>query len=95
MTVDPDDIVVLCSRVEDGPSGVLGSTKEVCCQCLRPVWLSPATRATVEREAKEYKVLCLVCGEKRLRENPSPDDKLMMPSVEQLREIAKGLSERN
>ena len=95
MTVNPDDIVVLCSRVEDGPSGVYGSTKEVCCECLRQVWLSPATRATVEREGKEYKILCLVCGEKRFRENPSADDKLMMPSLEQLREIAKGLSELN
>jgi hypothetical protein len=95
MKFDPDDIVVLCSRVEDGPSGVAGSTKEVCCQCLRQVWLSPATRATVERDGKEYKILCLVCGEQRFRENPSPDDKLMMPSLEQLREIAKGLSERN
>jgi hypothetical protein len=81
MTVNPDDIVVLC--------------KEICCQCLRQVWLSPATRATVEREGKEYKILCLVCGEARLRENPSPDDKLMMPSVEQLREIVKSLSELN
>jgi hypothetical protein len=95
MTVNPDDIVVLCTRVEDGPSGVAGSTKEICCQCLRQVWLSPATRATVEREGKEYKILCLVCGEARLRENPSPDDKLMMPSVEQLREIVKSLSELN
>src|SRR5260370_20919147 len=96
MTLDPDDIVVLCSRVEEGrPSGVSGSTKEICCECLRQVWLSPATRATVEREAKEYKILCLVGGEKRFRENPSPGDKLMMPSVEQLREILKGLSEMN
>ena len=95
MAVDPDDIVVLCNRVEDGPSSVPGSTKEVCCQCLRQVWLSPATRATVEREEKDYKILCLYCGEKRLRENPSPDDKLMMPSVEQLREIMKRLAESN
>jgi hypothetical protein len=49
----------------------------------------------VEREGKEYKILCLACGEKRLRENPSADDKLMMPSVEQLREIVKGLTELN
>lgn len=52
MTVNPDDIVVLCTRVEDGPSGVAGSTKEICCQCLRQVWLSPATRATVERKGR-------------------------------------------
>jgi hypothetical protein len=95
MTVHPDDIVVLCSRVEDGPSSVPSSSKEVCCQCLRQVWLSPATRATVEREAQDYKILCLVCGEKRLRENPSPDDQLMMPSAEQLREIVKSLTELN
>jgi hypothetical protein len=95
MTVHPDDIVVLCSRVEDGPSGVPGSSKEVCCQCLRQVWLSPATRATVERETRDYKILCLVCGEQRLRENPSPEDQLMMPSAEQLREIVKSLTELN
>jgi hypothetical protein len=52
---------------------VPGSTKEVCCQCLRQVWLSPATRKTVEESNPEYKIVCLVCGEKRLRENPSVD----------------------
>jgi hypothetical protein len=51
--------------------------------------------ATVEREAKEYKILCLICGEKRLRENSSPDDKLMVPLPEELREIVKGLTELN
>ena len=59
--------------------------------------MSPGERRSppVEREANDYKILCLICGEKRLRENPSPDDKLMMPSPEQLREIVRGLSELN
>ena len=99
MTADPEELVVLCNRVEDGPSGVYGSTRERCHDCGKLVWLSPATRSTVEKAAgkagQPYKLLCLVCGEKRIRENPDQDDKLMPPSVEQLREIAKGLSERN
>lgn len=95
MTINPDDVVVLCCRVEDGPSGVYGSVKETCCACHKQVWLSPATRLTVERENPNYKILCLVCGEKRLRENPSEDDKLMMPSKEQWREIFKELADLN
>jgi hypothetical protein len=95
MAIGPDDVVVLCSRVEDGPSGVPGSSKEFCCQCLRQVWLSPATRKTVEESNPEYKIVCLVCGEKRLRENPSADDQLMLPSPEQLKEILKNISELN
>lgn len=96
---EPEELVVLCNRVEDGPSGVYGSTKEKCDDCHKQVWLSPATRATVERAAQEsnqpYKFLCIACGQKRLLENPSKDDKLMMPSPEQLREIFKGLLEQN
>jgi hypothetical protein len=93
MTINPDDVVVLCSLVEDGPSSVSGSTKETCYQCQKQVWLSPATRRTVERESKDYKVLCIPCGQQRLRDNPSPDDKLMPPSPEQWGEIFKGLLE--
>ena len=59
------------------------------------MWLSPATRDTVEKESKEFKILCLVCGERRLREHPSPDDKVMLPSAQQMREILKGLMEMN
>ncbi len=92
---DKDDVVVLCSLVEDGPSSVYGSTKEECCECHKQVWLSPATRDTVEKESKDFKILCLPCGERRLRENPSPDDKLMLPSAQQMREILKGLTEMN
>lgn len=99
MAVEPEELVVLCNRVDDGPSGVYGSTRESCSACRALVWLSPATRATVERASKEsgqpFKLLCLVCGEKRIRENPDHDEKLMPPSIEQLREIVKGLSEMN
>ena len=95
MKIDPDDVVVLCNRVADGPSGVPGSGKERCCLCGQQVWLSPATRTTVERASPDYKVLCIHCGAKRLRENPSPDDKLMPPSAEQIREIIKGLADLN
>jgi hypothetical protein len=92
---DPDELVVLCSLVEDGPSGVYGSTKEECSSCHKKVWLSPGTRTTVERAGPTYKLLCLPCGVKRLEEHPSPDDKLMMPSPEQLRELLKEWSELN
>lgn len=95
MAEESEDIVVLCSRVEDGPSGVYGSTKEECAECHKQVWLSPATRSTVEKAGPEYTILCIPCGERRMRNNPANDDKLMMPSVEQWREILKGLSELN
>jgi hypothetical protein len=95
MTIDPDDLVVLCNRVEDGPSGVYGSTKEECCQCHKQVWLSPATRRTAERTDANYKILCLACGAQRMQENPDPDDQVLPPSLEQLRELFKGLSEMN
>lgn len=96
---EPEELVVLCNRVEHGPSGVYGSTKERCNDCGKQVWLSPATRTTVERAAQEsgqpYKLLCMACGAKRLRENPGKDEKLMPPSPEQLGEIFKGLIEQN
>jgi hypothetical protein len=92
---DEDEIVVLCSLVEDEPSGVYGSTREECAFCHKQVWLSPATRSTVEKTGQAYRLLCIPCGEKRLRDSPSPDDKLMLPSKEQLREILKGLAELN
>ncbi len=99
MAEDPEELVVLCNLVEQGPSGVKGSTRERCGGCGKEVWLSPATRQTVERASREsgqpYKLLCLPCGEQRLRENPSKDDKLMPPSPEQLREIVKGLIEQD
>ena len=99
MAEDPEELVVLCNLVEHGPSGVYGSTRERCSGCNKEVWLSPATRETVERASREsgqpYKFLCLLCGERRLHENPSKDDKLMPPSPEQLREIVKGLIEQD
>jgi hypothetical protein len=95
MALDPDEIVVLCSLVEDGPSGVYGSTREVCASCNKAVWLSPATRSTVEKTGQEFRLLCIPCGEQRMRDNPSEDDKLMLPSPEQWREILKGIAELN
>src|SRR5437899_3197012 len=91
MASDPDEIVVLCSLVEDGPSGVFGSTREECACCRKKVWLSPATRRTVEKTGQEYKLLCIPCGEQRLQDNPSPDEKLMLPSEDQLRELRESL----
>jgi hypothetical protein len=95
MADDSDDLIVLCNRVEDGPSGVYGSAKEECCECQKQIWLSPGTRLTIEKAGKPYYLVCIACGEKRMRENPSADDKLMLPSAEQWREILKGLSELN
>jgi hypothetical protein len=93
--LDDDDVVVLCRRAEDGPSLIYGCTREKCYQCGKKVWLSPATRSTVERESQTYKILCLQCGEKRLRDHPSSDDKLMPLSKEQVRELFKGLTDLN
>ena len=92
---EDDELVVLCCLVKDGPSGVYGSTKEKCNSCGERVWLSPATRRTVERAGPIYKLLCIPCGEKRLRDSPDGDDKLMPPSEEQLREIQKNMTEWN
>jgi hypothetical protein len=49
----------------------------------------------VEKASPTYRILCLACGQKRLEEKGSPDDKLMMPSAEQWREILKGIAEQN
>ena len=92
---EDDELVVLCCLVKDGPSGVYGSTKEKCSSCGERIWLSPATRRTVEKAGPVYKLLCIPCGEKRLHDSPDGDDKLMPPSEEQLREIQKNMTEWN
>src|SRR5205823_5028920 len=88
MPSDPDELVVLCNRVEDGPSSIHGSAREACAGCHKQVWLSPATRATAEQSGNPFTILCIYCGEKRMRDNPE-DEEVMPPSAEQLRELLK------
>jgi hypothetical protein len=95
MASDPDELVVLCNRVEEGPSSIYGSAREECVDCHKQVWLSPATRATAEQSGNPFKILCIYCGEKRMRENPDEEDELMPPSPEQIRELFKGLADMN
>jgi DNA-directed RNA polymerase subunit RPC12/RpoP len=92
---EPEELVVLCCRCEDGPTLVYGSTKEKCADCGKEVWLSPGTRKTLEKAGPEYKILCIACGDRRIKENPKKDDKLMAPSLEQLKELLKHFGERN
>ena len=92
MTVNPDDIVVLCNRVEDGPERR---------RRFHQGNLLPMSSASVAvaghaghrgTRGEGLQDPLSLCGEARLRDNPSPDDKLMMPSVEQIREIVKSLA---
>lgn len=79
---------IICFRQEDSnSSGVIiveGSTLTNCCECDKPVWISPASVGVMlEGNATP---LCLYCAS-----DMPPDKGINPPNAEQLKEVIREL----
>ena len=79
-----DEMVMVCTRVEDLSIPVEGSKTFTCADCGKDVWVSPATYLEHGHDAI---AVCILCSIPRIRADP--DAKVMPVSEDQIEELRR------
>lgn len=83
-----------CFRVSDRPrSGIDGSTKDVCKQCRQEVWVSPASRKSIEDQ--NAVILCFQCAMSNIKEKDGTFVGFTEEQTDEVKEQLKRNVERN
>ncbi|MBI4174464.1 MAG: hypothetical protein HY517_02365 [Candidatus Aenigmarchaeota archaeon] len=62
-----EDAITVCLRVREGKlPPVELSTRDVCSKCSKQVWISPATRQSIEMGLYPDVIVCVNCAMKLL-----------------------------
>lgn len=79
-----DEMVMVCTRVEDLSIPVEGSKTFTCADCGKDVWVSPATYLEHGHDAI---AVCVLCAIPRIRADP--DAKVVPVSEKQVEELRR------
>lgn len=89
--IEEHENYIICVRQEDAKTENIadGSKTTNCCECDKPLWISPASIAMMlDHNAKP---VCLQCA----AASGSPPRDIKPPTAEQLKEVMKKLKNEN
>lgn len=75
MSMNDDEAILVCDRVEGFADPVAGSVVERCDRCGESVWVSPSSRSMREKSGLVLPPVCRDCFPAMVAELP-PDEKI-------------------